>query len=234
MAREKKQAQADDGDPGAPEWMVTFSDCMTLLLTFFVLLLSFSSFDDRVFRDLKVLYSSALTSITPVIRSDRDAFLYEPPIMHTSKPDKGSEKPTLEPGTEDGVMKELTPIDFHGGIVFTISSEKMFLGKGMLISPEGRHIMDTLALFLKGVSSRIVISETGPRNDEGSDYFGLPRTWSIMDYLTTRQNIDRKRFSISATGTLTQKNADRSRADQGIPKSERTLEIVLLERSIYN
>ena len=233
MAREKKQAESDDA-PGAPEWMVTFSDCMTLLLTFFVLLLSFSSFDDRIFRDLKVLYSSALTSITPVIRSDRDAFLYEPPIMHTSKPDKGSEKPTLEPGTEDGVMKELTPIDFHGGIVFTVSSEKMFLGKGMLISPEGRRIMDTLTLFLKGVPSRIVLSEIGPWDDVGSDYFGLPRAWAIMDYLTTKQNLDRKRFSLSATGTLTQESAENSRAAHGIPKSERTLEIVLLERSIYN
>jgi chemotaxis protein MotB len=233
MAREKKQAESDEA-PGAPEWMVTFSDCMTLLLTFFVLLLSFSSFDDRVFRDLKVLYSSALTSITPVIRSDRDAFLYEPPIMHTSKPEKGSEKPTLEKGAKSGTLKELTPIDFHGGIVFTISSENIFLGKGMLISPEGRNIMDTLALFLKGVHSRIVISEIGPWDDEGSDYFGLPRAWAIMDYLTTRQNLDRERFSISATGTLTQENTDNSRANHEIPKSERKLEIVLLERSIYN
>ncbi|MHC4104970.1 MAG: flagellar motor protein MotB, partial [Planctomycetota bacterium] len=46
MAREKKQVVEDEA-PGAPEWMVTFSDCMTLLLTFFVLLLSFSSFDDK-------------------------------------------------------------------------------------------------------------------------------------------------------------------------------------------
>ncbi len=36
-------------EQGAPEWMVTFSDCMTLLLTFFVLMLSFSSFDEKTF-----------------------------------------------------------------------------------------------------------------------------------------------------------------------------------------
>ena len=33
----------DDAPPGAPEWIVTFADLMSLLLTFFVLLLSFSS-----------------------------------------------------------------------------------------------------------------------------------------------------------------------------------------------
>ena len=57
MGRANKQVVPDE-DPGAPEWMVTFSDCMTLLLTFFVLLLSFSSFDDDgVFRHLKVICS---------------------------------------------------------------------------------------------------------------------------------------------------------------------------------
>ena len=44
MAKSKKYIEPQE-DRGAPEWMVTFSDCMTLLLTFFVLLLSFSSFD---------------------------------------------------------------------------------------------------------------------------------------------------------------------------------------------
>jgi chemotaxis protein MotB len=233
MARGEKQPETDEA-PGAPEWMVTFSDCMTLLLTFFVLLLSFSSFDDRIFRDLKVLYSNALTSITPKIRSDRDAFLYEPPIMHKSEPDKGSEKPTLEQEIKEGAIKESTPIDFYGGIVLTISSDKIFLAKGVLISPEGRNVMDTLGLFLKGVPSRVVISESGPWNDDSGDYFGLPRAWAIMDYLTTTQDIDKKRFSISATGTLNRENAENSRADYEIPKSERTVEIVLLERSIYN
>lgn len=33
-------------DPGAPAWMMTFGDCMSLLLTFFVMLISFTNFDD--------------------------------------------------------------------------------------------------------------------------------------------------------------------------------------------
>ena len=41
MARSRKKAAAGDGG-GAPKWMVTYGDLMSLLLTFFVLLLSFS------------------------------------------------------------------------------------------------------------------------------------------------------------------------------------------------
>lgn len=37
---------------GAPEWMVTFGDLMSLLLTFFILLLSFSSMDVARFKEM--------------------------------------------------------------------------------------------------------------------------------------------------------------------------------------
>ena len=47
----------DDGDEeeveeGAPAWMATFADMMSLLLTFFVLLLSFANMDIVEFRTM--------------------------------------------------------------------------------------------------------------------------------------------------------------------------------------
>jgi len=42
---EQKKSQKKDGPPGAPAWMVTYSDLVTLLLTFFVLLMSMASMD---------------------------------------------------------------------------------------------------------------------------------------------------------------------------------------------
>lgn len=43
MPREKKEP---DPPPGVPAWMATFSDLVTLLLTFFVMLMAMASFDD--------------------------------------------------------------------------------------------------------------------------------------------------------------------------------------------
>ena len=43
MARRKKEKKVDSGPPPAPEWVVTFTDMISLLVTFFVLLMTFSS-----------------------------------------------------------------------------------------------------------------------------------------------------------------------------------------------
>jgi len=233
MARENKQVESDEA-PGAPEWMVTFSDCMTLLLTFFVLLLSFSSFDNRVFRSLKVVYSKALTNITPVRRSDRDALSYIPPVKLLVELDSGSEKPTSDQGLQDGLLKETKMINLTTGVAFLVSSKKVFWARGSALSSEGRRIMDIMAPFLRESPSRIVISENGQVNNNTSEYYGLPRAWAVMEYLTKEQNLNSDRFSISAEGTLGKRSMANGRLDLGPSETERTVEIVLLQRSIYN
>ena len=45
MGRKKKKKEEASGPPGAPEWIVTFTDMISLLVTFFVLMMTFSSLD---------------------------------------------------------------------------------------------------------------------------------------------------------------------------------------------
>jgi chemotaxis protein MotB len=234
MGRRSKQAEPDEAS-GAPEWMVTFSDCMTLLLTFFVLLLSFSSFDDKIFMQLKVIFSKSMPRIgNPDEKVDKDAFLPARQIMPTAELDAGSEKPTLVEGMKERLKQETEPVDFRRWKVFLISSNRVFWGKGAVISSEGRNIMTTMASFLKEVPGRVVISENGPQRlpveDKSGDskYFGLPRAWAVVEYLTTTQNLNKKWFSISAASTMPQESSGSDEPD------ERTVEIVLLERSVYN
>jgi len=230
----KKQAEPEEQPAGAPEWMVTFSDCMTLLLTFFVLLLSFSSFDDRIFRQLKTIFGDALSTVAPRAKTDRDTFLPMMQIQATVELDEGSEKPTLDTGFKDRTKEETEPLDFHSRKVFLIESKRIFWGKGAAISSEGRNIMSIMASFLKEIPSRVVISENGPGEDEDSEQLGLPRAWAVLKYFATAQNLDKKRFSISASSTLAQAGLKSSESARPGSEPERLLEIVLLERSIYN
>lgn len=49
MARKKRQKESSGG---SPEWLTTYSDLVTLLLCFFVLLFSFSEIDASKFRNI--------------------------------------------------------------------------------------------------------------------------------------------------------------------------------------
>ena len=244
MAHKRKRPPSEEG-LSAPLWMVTFSDCMNLLLTFFVLLVTFSSFDTEVLTDLGSAFSRVFPGIAfnPAgAELDKSALLPSTQLTAVEAHAEGSEKPTLARGPEDNIKPMTQTADFRTRKAFFADSKAIFWGKGTAISSEGKETLETLALFLKAVPSRVVISERSLDNQK-SDPLGLDRAWAVIEYLTTIQGLDRKRFNISAASTL----SDTSSKDIGLSsfslsqenggakiKDERTLEIVLLERSMYN
>jgi chemotaxis protein MotB len=52
VARRKAKQSANDGGSGAPAWVMTFADLMSLLMCFFVLLLSFSEMDVAKYKEV--------------------------------------------------------------------------------------------------------------------------------------------------------------------------------------
>ena len=232
MGSTKRQLEADESG-GAPLWMVTFCDSMTLMLTFFVLLFSFSSINEDVFQKMAISFAKALYAKPPLIKKDKSAFLLTEQTVAVEYISEGSEKVTLAVGWEAGLKEETESADFHNRKVFLIPSKKVFWGKGTAISSEGRNTLATMASFLKEVPNRIVISENGTGGEE-EEQFGLLRAWAVMEYLTTKQGLDKGWFSISAASTLTRKGLESGETGHLRQRAERRLEIVLLERSIYN
>jgi hypothetical protein len=233
MAILRRRVESDDAG-GAPEWMLTFSDCMTLLLTFFVLLLSFSSFDEGAFHKLKSMLSGGMPSIRVDLAKNKDAFLPTNQVMHTADLGSGSEKPTLADGREENLKEETEPEDFRSRKVFLIPSRNVFWGRGKAISVQGRRTLSMIASLLKEAPHRIVISECGADAGEGDDETGLARSWAVVDYLIAREGVDKGWLSISASSTVSSDNRAVNEQDGGEGQAERMLEIVLLERSIYN
>ena len=229
MRRKRKQPEPEQ-EAGAPEWMVTFSDCMTLLLTFFVLLLSFSSFDENLFRKLRVIFDKQF-SISLRDTKDKEALLAIELIQYHEDLDKGSEKPTLEKGVEDNLKKETEPANIHERKVFLVSSDKIFWGKGTVISFQGQKVLSDMASFLKEIPDKVVVSENGQGDKKDSEHLGLQRAWAVIEYFMTKQGLDKGQFSIAA-GTLQKSNNNLQDSFQ--VKAARMLEIVLLERSIHN
>jgi len=235
MTSRRRKLPEPDEPPGAPEWMVTFSDCMTLLLTFFVLLLSFSSFDNKdVRKTLMVLAKGLPSAVGTSTAWERDAFVTIEQIKPIEEPMEGSERPTLDGQNEGNPSEEVDLSALHNRRVFLISSDKIFWGRGTWISSKGRRILSDTAALLRTVPNRIVISENGGADDKSSENVGLQRAWAVAEYLSTKQGVDKTRFSISAASTVPKQDIPNNKPYLPKSKADRMLEITILERSIYN
>jgi len=96
MAGKKPRRIEESSAGGAPAWMTTFSDCMTLLLTFFVLLLSFSSFDERTLGQLSGAFDFQPRRSIFSFNVKHDDSLAGERDSVVDRTDKGAEKPALD------------------------------------------------------------------------------------------------------------------------------------------
>lgn len=53
MSAKNKKTPTADGTPGVPTWMLTYADTVTLLMTFFVMLMSFSTLDEEEYSKVR-------------------------------------------------------------------------------------------------------------------------------------------------------------------------------------
>jgi len=246
MARKPKQkVQEEESGEGAPLWIISFADMMSLLMAFFVMLSTFSSFGPAETAKLHKAVRAALMSdfLGGWYRSQPRGAV-GPQAIAAGQLEKGSEKPTLEETAGGGLMAETEPLDFRTRKIFVVESKSMFWAAGTTLSANGRAFLDDLAAFVGSVPDRIIVSETGPANQaaegggqrtEGgspdppsairnpqSEELGLLRAVVVVRYLTAR-GIPEDRFSIAPAGM---------RPDQG-RDADRMLEIALLDESAY-
>lgn len=90
----------EEAPAGAPEWIVTFSDMISLLVTFFVMLMSFSTMEDQ---QEMVITAAFRNSGTGVVENDAGHTAVEPPQkdrMQATHPMRGADQPHSRPDEE--------------------------------------------------------------------------------------------------------------------------------------
>ncbi len=245
LLRKHKPKQEEEGGEGAPLWIISFADMMSLRMAFFVMLSTFSGFGPSEAEKLQRAVHATLAPNYGGWRSQYSRTAVGAQAPAAGQLSKGSEKPTLQETQGQGLMKETQASEFRRRKVFLVESKTVFWGAGTTLSPGGRDFLDTLASFAAQMPGRIVISENGPvnqrtadgeqRTEEGavvrppssvvrasSSDVALLRATTVLHYLTTR-GIPKGRCSVGVRGMS---------PDQSFEK-ERMLEIVLLDASVY-
>ena len=97
MARRERTQQPEEPPAGAPEWIVTFSDMVSLLVTFFVMLMSFSTMDQR---EAMVVLEAFAESRGGIVENEAGHSAVEPPAqdrMSAVHPARGADRPHARP-----------------------------------------------------------------------------------------------------------------------------------------
>lgn len=224
----QKPAQEEESAEGAPLWIISFADMMSLLMAFFVMLSTFSGFGpseaERLRKAVKATLQAHYGGWQP--QRSRTAMGYQSPAA--GQLEKGSEKPTLQGEQGKGLLKETSAGDFRKNKIFVIESNQVFWGTGTTLSARGRDFLDTLASYLGQLPDRLVISEGGPGQGAGgreqgaetlsADTRPLPpapssdagpvRAMAVLNYLT-RQGIAKDRCSIATHGMSPERRVER-------------------------
>jgi chemotaxis protein MotB len=164
MARKEKNSGG-----GQPAWLITFSDLMTLLLTFFVLLVSMSVIDERH----KLVVLGSISSSFGIGKAN---FNPKSPETGSSKFEPGAVKePDMTP-VKDMLWEEMQDdLNFQENRfiqILSINAEVLFEPGRTHLSEKGRSILNRMIPHLLRIKYPLLVAghTASRRNEEGKDY----------------------------------------------------------------
>ena len=211
--KEKKQPA------GAPMWMVTFSDMVTLLLTFFVLLLSMASMDRIKFQAASNSISSAfgqgvLSSTMSASKAKPEVVSYKPiDDDYTSRVYRRL-KTKLK---ELKLNKKVKLVKDRGAVVLRIDEAILFSSGQRELSAEAYPVLRKVAELVRPLPLNLKVEgHTDDRGNEIANWdLSVYRAVSVLRFLATNQLVPLTRMSATGYGSqkpLFPNASDRERA----------------------
>lgn len=245
------ECKCEEAPAGAPAWMATFADLVTLLMCFFVLLFAMSTIQEETFKELVESLRSALG-----VQSIPEAGTREGLIMPAAIPE--DKPPEQESVDEVGAMiqKEIKDIvsdvqelvmfnklagmvevkETEDGAVITISDVLLFRTGEAKITEEGLEVLGKIAYVLK--QFRYPIEVAGHTDTIPIRTSKFPSNWElssrraseVVRYLITR-GVDPR--TLSAAGYAQFRPVDTNDNASGRAKNRR-VEILYRREAIGN
>nr|WP_096202850.1 flagellar motor protein MotS [Bacillus sp. FJAT-45350] len=204
-------------EKGAPKWMVTFSDLMTLILVFFILLFSMSVVDAEKFRAIAESFNqrqvldfmpSAIEFEAPGDdRGDerKDPFDDSDEGSNTDDMDELLEE--VQEFLETNEMTELISATRDDrGVVLVLQERTLFETAEADLLTDARPFLDKVGSLLSAIPNMVKIE--GHTDSRPISTFRYPSNWelsgarasSVIRYLTTNHNLDPQRFVATGYG----------------------------------
>ncbi|MFB6344707.1 MAG: OmpA family protein [bacterium] len=231
----------DDGGDGEARWLTTYGDAMTLLLVFFVLLLSMSTINPQTF---KVVISSFQGAVG-VLEGGRTLSPAKLMNMGINVHELSEAESTVTQSIPKEVQKLLQIEEDSAkvrkderGIVIQVTNKLLFDRGQIQLTDEGVEFLGRVAMLLKaeGIQSRMVRVEGHTDNIPTTDYssnwqISVLRAANVVEVFTNNYNIDPSRMS--AVGFGQTRPIASNETEEGRQENRR-VEIVILRDDIEN
>lgn len=250
MGKKSPPAAPEDQPEGIAEWVLTFSDMMSLLLCFFILMFSMSTVDAKK-------YNAAIKSLKMALEHQTEEELHDLPVVKVtetvevsdtfavamSEMEKISEKMNMF--IEDqNIKSQVEVVIDERGLVIKIDSKVMYgLGEAKIL-PESYKLVSSIAKLLHQNNYKVrveghtdnlpISSEQFPSNWELSS----GRATSVVRYLI-REGIPPERLSAEGfafykpiTSNATAEGRTLNRRIEIVFKKEDIIEEVLEKKAV--
>ncbi len=222
--------------PDKNMWMTTFSDMVTLLITFFVLLISMSSMDNKKFKNIFGFFNSAFGPLEFVKESAVGGM---PSIEAAEVKRLGLDVTSLNRAIlnslhrsglkgEKGRGQDMFEVrQSRRGVAIVLRNDIMFDKGSARLRPQAIPLLQSVAMVIKNINTLISVEghsdSTG--NSETNWKLSLDRAISVLNYFVYGAGLSPRRFCVAGYGPT------RPIADNSTPegrKKNRRVEIVLL------
>ncbi len=195
-------------EAGAPGWMVTFADLMTLLLTFFVLLLSMSTLDNQRVK----LALGSLRGSTGVLdgggqpREGRKEIVQIPRVSQGDMKSLMTRIERAKSEHQDRASNDMIQIGHKDETVIMSIPDSLLFAPGQTdINPVAFPFLEDLSAVISETESTVEVighsDNSGPSGYYQSNWeIGAARALAVLLYLQSEGNVEGHRLKASTHG----------------------------------
>lgn len=211
MARKKVNRDEPKGD----EWLATYSDCVTLLMTFFVLLYAMSSVDENKMRALSQAFRTVMAGEAGDTILEYSLYNGDVPLIGGEIPTDTIDGEKIEESMYYQVSKFVDEHDLEAvvdiiesdlGVVIQLRDNILFETSKSDLRSESKEILDSISGLISSLNNNIVVE--GHTDNRPINTAEFPSNWelsvdravNVVRYFVENGKIDPKRLSATGYG----------------------------------
>ncbi|MEA1885577.1 MAG: flagellar motor protein MotB [Thermotogota bacterium] len=147
-----KQKKQEEQPPGSPAWMTTYGDMVTLLLTFFIALLAFSSISEGKFQEVASGVTRVFSGSPPSVLRGGKTTVSEPIV--TTNP--GIKEDLLKIVQDEGVQGKITVENTDQGTIITLGDLIYFEPFSAILTQQAKELLEKIGAVIVEHTTNVI------------------------------------------------------------------------------